>query len=158
MAGLSTTLAAKPAAPAPIARIQDRDPMEVVAEQAAQISQLQEIINEMGKKMSRDTPLTTPTRKGEAPLIIAYYNWLKELVKDKLVHQAKADNLDELINNAITVNNRLFERKLEKQHGSRISSKRDSGNRPVARDQDGDVIITNKARWHKKQANKGKRP
>ncbi|OAG04267.1 uncharacterized protein CC84DRAFT_1095635, partial [Paraphaeosphaeria sporulosa] len=51
----------------------------------------------------------------DTPLQAAYYNGLKEIIKDELVHHDKADDLDELIELAVRVDNRLYERQTEKK-------------------------------------------
>jgi len=52
---------------------------------------------------------------GDAPLQLAYYTGLKERVKDELARDERPENLDDLITEAVRIDNRLYERELERK-------------------------------------------
>src|SRR5882672_6099661 len=58
----------------------------------------------------------------DAALSNKYYVRLKENIKDYLTCYDKPETLDELITLSITADNRLYERYLEKRHGSDYNS------------------------------------
>jgi len=56
----------------------------------------------------------------ENALIAQYYRGLKESLKDELARQERPDQLHELIEAVVRLDNRLYERKLEKSNGTKF--------------------------------------
>lgn len=52
----------------------------------------------------------------DAPLIAAFYNGLKEKVKDEIARQERPTDIDEMITLAVRIDNRLYEREREKKN------------------------------------------
>ncbi|OMH78677.1 Retrotransposon-derived protein PEG10 [Zancudomyces culisetae] len=65
--------------------------------------------------------LSTLTNWNDSALCSQYYEGLKDEVKDQLARFDRAENLNELIDLSIKVDNRLFERQLERTHRSRFA-------------------------------------
>jgi hypothetical protein len=50
----------------------------------------------------------------EEPLIVTYYNGLKDSVKDEVARQERPDDIQDMIELAVKIDNRLYERQLER--------------------------------------------
>ncbi|KAF2189377.1 hypothetical protein K469DRAFT_528621, partial [Zopfia rhizophila CBS 207.26] len=53
----------------------------------------------------------------DAPLMAAYYARLKDRVKNKLARRDRPDNLYALMESAVRIDNRQYERELERKKG-----------------------------------------
>jgi hypothetical protein len=97
----------------------------------------------------------------DAPLKTAYYNGLKENIKDEIAHNDRPDTLKDMIELAVRIDNRLYERALEKKsHHRPIIANTGRGRRvhTVRRDRDGDVIMdVDKVQEYKKGPRKDAR-
>lgn len=93
----------------------------------------------------------------DAPLQAAYYNGLKETVKDELTHHNETESLEALIELAVRVDNRLYERQMEKRGSGKIPYQNTANikrPRKEQRDRDGDIVMADKA--HEKRQFKKK--
>lgn len=54
----------------------------------------------------------------DAPLIAAYYSGLKDRVKDEIARQDRPDEIDDMVTLAVRIDNRLYERDLEKKRAT----------------------------------------
>jgi hypothetical protein len=80
----------------------------------------------------------------DAPLKTAYYNGLKENIKDEMAHNDRPETLKDMVELAVRIDNRIFERAQEKKSQPRpiIANTGRSRRFHVARrDRDGDVIM-----------------
>jgi hypothetical protein len=97
----------------------------------------------------------------DAPLKTAYYNGLRENIKDEIAHNDRPDDLQDMIELATRIDNRMYERALEKKSQPRpIVANTGRGRRlhVTRRDRDGDVIMDiDKVQEYKKGARKDTR-
>ena len=95
----------------------------------------------------------------DEPLREAFYNGLKETIKDELTHYDDPEDLQEMVALAIKIDNRLYARKQYRKQGERYAPLSGKGKetRPNRqqwrRDRDGDVEMADQASAEKKKPN-----
>jgi len=95
----------------------------------------------------------------DAPLKTAYYNGLKENVKDEVSRSNRPDSLSDMVELAVRIDNRLYERSQEKKNQPRLiiaNSGRGRTRTHIRRDRDGDVVMDIDKVQEKKQRNNRK--
>jgi hypothetical protein len=55
----------------------------------------------------------------DAPLIVTFYNGLKERVKDEIARVDRPDEIDDMIKLAVRIDDRQYEREMEKKKQGR---------------------------------------
>ena len=96
----------------------------------------------------------------DAPLKTAFYNGLKEQIKDELIHHDKPDDLQELIELATKIDNRMYERMLQKKqkHSATPNIGRYRKSHGPQYDRDGDVVMADRVQEKKPFKKSGRQP
>ncbi|KAL6352553.1 hypothetical protein LRP88_13017 [Fusarium phalaenopsidis] len=81
------------------------------------------------------TQITSFLNWGTSALQIAFYEGLKDEVKDELCKTEKPDNLQDYIDMTIKIDNRQFERRMEKSNKGRIWGNKNNANQSRRREQ-----------------------
>jgi len=113
-------------------------------EEAQAVQQMERIKQHksVGEYTTRFKQLQARLDWGDSPLRRAFYNGLKDTVKDGLMYAQPTKTLQELVDLATQVDSRIYERHQQKKFARPTSEPNEKVKRHRAKDKDGDTVMT----------------